>query len=177
MSQSSPNHNDEMKLLYRVSFPHRDKRFSVSVAVSAIAMIAFSSGCVVSSGDGYPPCLPPAFSVNPASAKAGDRVTVQASDADCDPRYGENARVRVTVTDAAGKTVVNTTAPMNDAGGFTYSFNVPAHAAVGDAAVEATPYAIDWCDDTGRNNRAAGAAAALERASCAARIEPLSIAR
>jgi hypothetical protein len=121
--------------------------------------------------------MPPAFSVNPPSAKAGDKVTVQAPDADCDPRYGENALVRVTVTDAAGTKVINTTAPMNDAGGFTYSFDVPAHAAVGDAAVEATPYAIDWCDDTGRNNRAAGAAAALERASCAARIEPLSIAR
>lgn len=92
-------------------------------------------------------------------------------------RYGENARVRVTVTDAAGAKVINRTAPMNDAGGFTYTFEVPLQAAVGDAAVEATPYDIDWCDDTGRNNRAAGAAATLERASCAARIEPLNIAR
>jgi len=166
-----------MKLRSPASFPHRGKRFSASVAVSAIAVIAFSSGCIVSSGDGYPPCMPPAFSVNPPSAKAGDKVTVEASDADCDPRYGENARVRVTVTDAAGTKVINTTAPMNDAGGFTYTFEVPLQAAVGDASVEATPYAINWCDDTGRNNRAAGAAATLERASCAARIEPLSITR
>ena len=121
--------------------------------------------------------MPPAFSVNPPSAKAGGVVTVQASDADCDPRYGENARIQVTVTDAAGTKVINTTAPMNDAGGCTYTFEVPPQAAVGDAAVEATPYGIDWCDDTGRNNRATGPGATMARVSCAARIEPLSITR
>ncbi|KIS27550.1 hypothetical protein TV39_10385 [Arthrobacter sp. SPG23] len=114
--------------------------------------------------------------MNPPRAKAGDTVTVQASDADCDPRYGRNARVQVIVTDAAGAKVINTTAPMNDAGGFAYTFEVPLQAAIGDAAVEATPYGIDWCDDTGRNNRA-GAAATLERVSCAARIETLGITR
>jgi hypothetical protein len=166
-----------MKLRSQVLFPHRSKQFSAFVAVGAVVVIAFSSGCVVSSGDGYPPCMPPAFSVNPTSTKAGDTVTVQASDADCDPRYGENARIQVTVTDAAGTKVINTTAPMNDAGGFTYTFEVPPQSAVGDAAVEATPYGVDWCDDTGRNNRAAGPAATFERASCAARIEPFNITR
>lgn len=166
-----------MKLCSQVSFPHHSKRFAASVAVCSGVVIAFSSGCVVSSGDGYPPCMPPAFSVNPPSAKAGGMVTVQASDADCDPRYGENARIQVTVTDAAGAKVINITAPMNDAGGFTYTFQVPPQAAVGDAAVEATPYGIDWCDDTGRNNRAAGPDATIVRVSCAARIEPLNITR
>jgi len=166
-----------MKIRSQVSFSNCSRRFSASVAVSAVVVIAYSSGCVASSGDGEPPCLPPAYSVNPSSAKVGETVTVQAPDSDCNPRYGENALIQVTVTDAAGKKVINTTSPMNDAGGFTYSFGVPAHAAVGDAAVEATPYSIDWCDDTGRNNRAAGAEFPLERASCAARIEPLSITR
>lgn len=105
-------------------------------------------------------------------------VTVQASDADCNPRYGHNALIHVSVTDAAGTQVVNATAPMNDAGGFNYTFAVPPQAAPGTAAVEAFPHNIDWCDDTGRNNRVAdGAAATLERVSCAIPMETLSIMR
>jgi hypothetical protein len=63
--------------------------------------------------------------VDPSIAKAGDKVTVTAPDADCNPRYGQNARIHVTVTDATSVEVINTTAPMNDAGGFIYSFEVP----------------------------------------------------
>jgi hypothetical protein len=114
--------------------------------------------------------------VNPSSAKPGDKVTVTAPDAVCNPRYGENARIQVTVTDATSVEVVNTTAPMNDAGGFIYSFEVPAQTA-GDAAVTAIPYNIDWCDDTGKNNRADGAAVTLQRASCVMPMKPLSITR
>jgi hypothetical protein len=161
----------------RSRYPARNRsgRFSVAVGVTAILVLAFSSGCIASSGDGEPPCLPPAFSVNPSSAKAGETVTVQAPDTDCNPRYGDNALVRVTVTDASGTKVINTTGPMNDAGGFTYTFVVPAQAALGDAAVEASPHNVDWCDDTGRNNRVHGAVATVERVSCAARIMPLTI--
>ncbi|MEC5181597.1 hypothetical protein RCH07_002966 [Arthrobacter sp. CG_A4] len=107
-------------------------------------------------------------------------MTVTAPDSGCNPRYGVNARIQVTVTDAASAEVVNTTAPMNDAGGFTYTFEVTAQAAAGAAAVTAFPYNIDWCDDTGRNNRAdsnraAGAAVSLQRASCVMPMKPLSI--
>ncbi|MET3919837.1 hypothetical protein [Arthrobacter sp. UYEF20] len=63
---------------------------------------------------------------------------------------------------------------MNDAGGFTYTFEVPARTAAGDATVTATPYNIDWCDDTGKNNRADGAAVTLRRASCAPPTKPLA---
>ncbi|WP_427006993.1 hypothetical protein [Pseudarthrobacter sp. H2] len=100
-----------------------------------------------------------------------------APDAGCNPRYGENARIQVIVTDATGAEVVNTTAPMNDAGGFTYTFEVPARTAAGDAAVTAMPYNIDWCDDTGRNNRTDGAAVTLRGASCAPPTKPLGITR
>jgi len=150
---------------------------AMCVAISAVLAVAFMSGCVVSSGDGEPPCLPPAFSVSPKSAKAGETVTVQAQNADCNPRYGQNALILVTVTDATGTKVMDTTAPMNDAGGFIYTFDVPSQTAVGEAAVEATPYGVDWCDDTGRNNRVRGAVVPLQRASCAARIEVLSVIR
>lgn len=104
-------------------------------------------------------------------------VSVTAPDADCDPRYGEHARIHVTVTDAAGAQVLDATSAMNDAGGFTYSFNVPVNSAAGAATVTAMPYNIDWCDDTGRNNRAdgSGRAGELTRASCAQPVRILTI--
>lgn len=102
-------------------------------------------------------------------------MTVQAQDADCDPRYGENARIKVTVTDPLGQEIINTTAPMNDAGGFSYTFEVPADAAQGEAAVEAYPHNVDWCDDTGKNNRVSDGNVQFLRASCAERIELLTI--
>ena len=103
----------------------------------------------------------------PSSAKPGDTVTVMAPDADSNPRYGPNAHIQVTMTDPAGVDVLAATAPMNDAGAFTHSFEVPAGTAAGVSAVTAMPLNIDWCDDTGRNNRAAGsgAAAGLDRVS------------
>ena len=115
--------------------------------------------------------------MNPSGAKPGDKVTVTAPEADCNPRYGGNARIQVTVTDATGIEVVSTTVPMNDAGRFIYSFEVPAQTAAGDAAVAAIPDNIDWCDDTGKNNRAEGAPATLQRASCVLPMKPLSITR
>jgi hypothetical protein len=126
-------------------------------------------------GNGEAPCFPPTFSVNPTSATPGAEVTVTAPDADCNPRYGAEARIQVTVTDAANVEVLNATAPMNDAGGFAFAFRVPDSAAAGDATVVAIPYNLDWCDDTGRNNRAAGIGATLQRVSCAIPVKPLSI--
>ncbi|UUL75172.1 hypothetical protein NG819_12550 [Pseudarthrobacter sp. Fe7] len=46
--------------------------------------------------------------------------------------------------------------------------------APGKAAVEAYPYGMDWCDDTGRNNRVAHPSG-LTRTSWAARTEALTI--
>ena len=45
----------------------------------------------------------------------------------------------------------------------------------GEASITATPFDIDWCDDTGRNNRAAGAPDPLERVSCVLPQKPLTI--
>jgi hypothetical protein len=143
-----------------------------------VLLVIASSGCADSSArNAEPPCFPPTFSVAPPSAKPGDTVTVMAPDADCNPRYGQNARIQVTMTDAAGVDVVAATAPMNDTGGFTYSFEVPAGTAAGESAITAMPFNIDWCDDAGRNNRAAGAGAAngLERLSCVIPQKPLTI--
>ncbi|MET1022375.1 MAG: hypothetical protein ABWX69_09285 [Arthrobacter sp.] len=117
--------------------------------------------------------------MTPSSAKPGDGVTVAAPDAACNPRYGGNAQIQIAVTDAAGQEVLTGNAPMNDAGGFTYTFEVPAGTAAEEAAVTALPLNIDWCYDTGRNNRVAGAGAAvpLSRVSCVIPMKPLIVTR
>ncbi|SDK90659.1 hypothetical protein SAMN04487916_10447 [Arthrobacter sp. ov407] len=153
----------------------RDRRPAIFASVGALVLAASISGCSSTTG-GEPPCLPPAYSLTPTEAKPGLSVTVAAPDADCNPRYGKNARIQVSVTDATGVEVVNTTSAMNDAGGFTYTFVVPAGTAVGEAAVTAMPYNIDWCDDTGRNNRVARARdVPFVRVSCAVPVKPLTI--
>jgi hypothetical protein len=81
----------------------------------------------------------------------------------------------VIVTDGNGTEVINTTSPMTDAGEFAYTFTVPAETAVGEAAVTAMPHNLDWCDDTGRNNRVKGPMN-LDRTSCVMPVEPLTIA-
>lgn len=103
-------------------------------------------------------------------------MTVSAPAATCDPRYGPDAHVQVIVTAEGGAEVINTTAPMTDAGEFTYTFAVPAGMAVGTAEVTAMPHNIDWCDDTGMNNRAKGTLQ-LELASCVRPVETLTITR
>lgn len=155
----------------------RDRRSATWATVGVLVLVAPISGCLSSTG-AEPPCFPPAYSLTPTEAKPGQSVTVAAPDADCNPRYGNNARIQVSVIDAIGEEAVNSTSAMNDAGGFTYTFVVPARTAAGDAAVTAVPYNIDWCDDTGRNNRVAGAReVTLVRVSCVLPVRPLTITR
>ncbi|MFE4541268.1 hypothetical protein [Arthrobacter sp. NPDC056727] len=154
----------------------RSRGLAAVASAGALVMMA-AAGCAPSS-PGAPPCFPPAFSVSPSVARPGESVTVTAPDAGCNPRYGGNARIQISVTDSSGAKVINTTSAMNDGGGFAYTFTVPARAVPGQAAVTAVPYNIDWCDDTGRNNRVAGAAVVLfERASCVMPVKPLTIRR
>lgn len=103
-------------------------------------------------------------------------MTVAAPGAGCNPRYGANAQIQVSVTDESGAEVINAMTSMTDSGEFTYTFTVPAEIAVGEAMVTAMPHNIDWCDDTGRNNRAGGTAQ-LELVSCAKPEKPLTITR
>lgn len=138
---------------------------TLTVCLTSVFAAAALTGCG-SSFRGDPPCLPPEFSASPASATVGDQVTVAADDSECNPRYGQGASIKITVTDSAGNQVIDTTAPMNDAGGFTYTFNVPASTAPGAGSIAAYPEGIDWCDDTGRNNRAQNDARTFTRVSC-----------
>ncbi len=94
------------------------------------------------------------------------------------PSYGQDAKIEVTLTDAAGTEVFRQTAPMNNDGGFTFSFKVPAGMKPGKAGVTAVPYRLDWCDDTGRNNRLTRQGAGdIARTSCVIPIFPLTIKR
>ena len=152
------------------------RRRGVLVVAAGVLLIFASSACRASDQrQTQPPCMPPDYSVSPSRAKTGERVAVHAEDAGCNPRYGQDALIQVIVTDATGQMIIKETAPMNDAGGFTFQFTVPQQAAAGEASVEAVPYALDWCDDTGRNNRVPQSSG-MQRASCAARTEPLTIA-
>lgn len=158
------------------SFPAQVNPSRLLFAVMFGAALGASAVACSSSLGGEPPCLPPAYSVSPTSARPGEMVTVAAPPADCNPRYGANAQIRVSITDNSGAEVFNTIVPMTNSGEFTYTFTVPPEVAVGEAAVTAMPHNIDWCDDTGRNNRAAGTTNFM-RASCAIPVETLTITR
>ncbi len=144
-------------------------------ALSVLVIAAAMSGCN-SSSQGRPPCLPPDFSVTPSPTRVGEEVTVKAQDARCDPRYGKNARILITIKDSSGRKVLDALAPMDDAGGFTYTFRVPLETAPGEAAVVAFPFDIDWCDDTGKNRRAGQAVSASQHASCTPPTQTITIA-
>jgi hypothetical protein len=143
-----------------------------AACIAAVLVASGLSGC----RDIFapPPCMPPAYIVTPSEAAPGDRVTVSAPETTCDARYGRDAQVKVTVRDAGGAEVLDELAPMTDDGGFSFVFTVPLAAAPGEAAVVAYPYNLDWCDDTGVNNRAA-APQTLVLVSCAERMVPLVI--
>lgn len=101
---------------------------------------------------------------------------MSAADASCDPRYGENAQIQVEVMDGSGVKIVDELAPMNDAGGFSVQVEIPVSAVPGPGLVSAYPYNVDWCDDTGKNNRAgARSAAEIQRVSCVIPSLPLKI--
>lgn len=122
------------------------------------------------------PCQPPQYSLSQDTVSPGGSVTVSADDATCDPRYGDNAQIQVEVVDSFGAKIVETLAPMNDAGGFRAVITLPAAAVPGQVSVAAYPYNLDWCDDTGKNNRVGrGAPSGFERASCVLPSMPLTI--
>lgn len=145
----------------------------LAVALCAVPVLVGTTSC--RNIFAPPPCMPPEFTVSPAAAKPGDQITVSAPDTTCDARYGTDAQVQVTVKDATGTAVLEELAPMSNDGGFTFVFTVPAGVAPGKAGVTAYPYGMDWCDDTGVNNRAGAGPQTLVVVSCAQRLVPLVI--
>lgn len=120
-------------------------------------------------------CLPPPFALSPATAHPGGSISVTADDADCDPRYGNTAQIQLEVFDGSGTKVGEALAPMNDAGGFSAAVELPVGAVPGEGMVSAYPYNLDWCDDTGRNNRVGATTTDVQRVSCVLPTQPLRI--
>lgn len=154
---------------------------STGRAVSLFLAAAVACGALAACS-GYPleppPCFPPKYSVEPGTARPGEQVSVSARDADCNPAYGQDAKIEVSLTDAAGREIFKETGPMNDDGGFSFSFKVPAGMKPGKAGVTAVPYRLDWCDDTGTNNRLYRQGAGdrgIARTSCVMPVVPLMI--
>ncbi|WP_245413275.1 hypothetical protein [Arthrobacter celericrescens] len=148
---------------------------AVSLFLAAVVVCGALAACF---GFDPPPCFPPKYSVEPGTARPGEQVTVSAPDADCNPAYGQDAKIEISLTDAAGREVFTKTGPMNNDGGFTFSFKVPAGMRPGKAGVTAFPHALDWCDDTGRNTRLRRQGAGddgITRSSCATPVVPLTI--
>lgn len=133
---------------------HTKKRLIRSAFVLTLA----GAGSLLVSGcqppfSGAPPCMPPKYTVAPSTLRAGADLKISAPDATCDPRYGERAQIQVELLDEQNEVLLTELAPMNDAGSFEHTLRIPAGTKPGSYGVSATPHNVDWCDDTGRNNR------------------------
>ncbi|MFJ6415822.1 hypothetical protein [Paeniglutamicibacter sp. NPDC091659] len=123
--------------------------FGLTLAGAASLLV---SGCQPPFS-GAPPCMPPEYVLDSTSLKAGESLTVSAPDATCDPRYGERAQIQIDLLDEQNEALLTELAPMGDAGSFEHTLRIPATTKPGSYSISATPYGVDWCDDTGRNNR------------------------
>lgn len=99
------------------------------------------------------PCMPPAYALDPAVVAPGGTLRVSAPDAACDPRYGQDAKVRIDLVNGRHEVLLSELAPMSDAGAFTHVLDIPATLKPGTYGISAAPDGVDWCDDTGHNNR------------------------
>jgi hypothetical protein len=121
------------------------------VAASA-AILTGVSGCSIITGSSGP-CMPPAYTLDSTVIAPGGTLRISAPDAPCNPRYGEDAKVRIDLVNGHQEVEFTELAPMSDAGAFTHSLEIPASLKPGTYGISAVPDGVDWCDDTGRNNR------------------------
>lgn len=143
------------------------------LGLSAVLISSTVTGCSPSA-ESSPPCMPPNFSISVSEARAGNSVSLSAPAATCNPSYGEEARVEISVSTDSGKKVLHTKAPMEDNGAFEYSYHIPKTTKPGVLAISAMPADVDWCDDTGTNNRLKNASE-FERTSCEIPVRQLAI--
>lgn len=99
------------------------------------------------------PCLPPKYTLDSTLVAPGGTLRVSAPDATCNPRYGEDAKVRIDLVNERQEVLLSEISPMSDAGAFTHTLAIPDALRPGTYDISATPDGVDWCDDTGQNNR------------------------
>lgn len=108
----------------------------------AVLVPAVMTGCS-STPDLPPPCMPPSFSTSVSEARAGDTVIISAPAATCNPSYGADAKVEISISTASGEKLLDTKAAMEDNGAFEYSYRIPKSAKPGVLAVSAAPADVD----------------------------------
>lgn len=151
-----------------------------SFAMAGSAALLGVVGCAPFAQQGAPGCMPPKYGLDSASVRAGGTLTVFAQDATCDPRYGLDAKIEISLMDSTGNVFYSVKGPMSDAGAFAQKIRVPSSVEPGEYGISAMPYDIDWCDDTGKNNRVsnsgeAGPGNLIERVSCAMPFLPVVV--
>lgn len=135
----------------RLSDPAVRSRAVLLAALGAASLWGLSGCSVVLHPPG--PCMPPAYALDAAVVAPGGTLRVSAPEATCDPRYGQDAKVRVDLVNGRREILLSELAPMSDAGAFTHVLKIPATLKPGAYGISAAPDGMDWCDDTGRNNR------------------------
>ncbi|GAA1858721.1 hypothetical protein GCM10009715_02760 [Paeniglutamicibacter psychrophenolicus] len=97
--------------------------------------------------------MPPAYTLDSSVVAPGGTLVVSAPEATCNPRYGDQARIRIDLLDEHHEVLLSVLASMSDTGAFTHAIELPTILRPGDYGISAFPEGVDWCDDTGRNNR------------------------
>ncbi len=82
--------------------------------------------------------------------------------------------MEISISTDSGEKLLDTKAAMEDNGAFEYSYRVPKTAKPGVLSVSAAPADVDWCDDTGTNNRLKDESD-IERTSCEIPVRLLAI--
>lgn len=125
------------------------------LAIAGAGMLLGVTACAGGPGgpSGPPPCPPPAYSLSAESVTAGGTLRVSAPEATCNPSYGNNAQIEIQLVDSKHKVIETKLAPMTDTGSFNYQLTVPSTLRAGTYSISALPHDLDWCDDTGVNNR------------------------
>lgn len=140
---------------------------AVVLAVGSISVFAAYAGPFF----GPSRCEQPEWTLSPTTVAPGRVVSIRAIDApECDPRYGRDAEVQISLSDGRSHPLLDVRAPMSSAGAFEAELVIPEDAEPGDYFVSAIPYDIDNCFDTN-----ARSSETITRTSCAALLKPLIV--
>ena len=74
----------------------------------------------------FGPCMPPEYTLDSTTVAPGGTLRVSTPDATCNPRYGEDAKVRIDLVNERQEVMLSELAPMSDAGAFTHALAIPA---------------------------------------------------
>lgn len=154
------------------------------LATAGAGILFGVTACVGGPGgpSGPPPCPPPAYTLGSDSVAQGGTLRVSAPEATCNPSYGDKAQIEIQLLDSQHKVLETQLAPMRDTGSFDYQLALPSTLRAGTYSISAFPHDLDWCDDTGVNNRLKNSSSqnsgvVIVRASCVIPIKEFTVTR